>query len=172
MQILTERLVLRRPRDEDAGAIFERYASDPEVTRYLSWPTHRTIDDTLGFLVCSHLAWAQWPAGPLLIESRDSGQLLGSTGLEFETAEAVSTGYALAQDVWGNGFASEALRAVIAIAASVGVKRLAACCHTEHQASIRVLERCGFERDGFFCGEPSFPNLHGAQRAYSFVRRL
>ena len=36
--LVTERLVLRRPVGDDVSAIFERYASDPEVTRYLAWP--------------------------------------------------------------------------------------------------------------------------------------
>ena len=168
----TERLLLRRPLDGDAEAIFERYAADPDVTRYLSWPTHRDIDDTRGFLACSHIAWAQWPAGPLLIESRETGELLGSTGLEFVDAQSANTGYALARDAWGRGVATEALRAVIAIAASLGVCELAACCHAEHRASIRVLERCGFEREGFVCGEASFPNLDRPHRACSFLRRL
>ena len=46
----TPRLRLRPPQPADAQAIFERYASDPRVTRYLGWPTHRTVGDTEDFL--------------------------------------------------------------------------------------------------------------------------
>jgi RimJ/RimL family protein N-acetyltransferase len=48
--IETERLVLRRPRVSDEPAIFSRYASDLEVTRYMSVPTHRSPADTHAFI--------------------------------------------------------------------------------------------------------------------------
>jgi RimJ/RimL family protein N-acetyltransferase len=48
--IETNRLLLRRPVPTHAEAIFTRYASDPEVTRYLSWPRHGTIEQTKAFL--------------------------------------------------------------------------------------------------------------------------
>jgi len=51
--IETERLLLRKPKQSDAQAVFHRYASDREVTRYLSWPTHRSVADTLAFLSMS-----------------------------------------------------------------------------------------------------------------------
>jgi ribosomal-protein-alanine N-acetyltransferase len=44
-RIETERLVLRRPSADDGEAVFTRYASDPEVTRYVSWPRHRSLAD-------------------------------------------------------------------------------------------------------------------------------
>ena len=46
----TERLVLRRFTMEDAQAMFENWASDPEVTKFLSWPTHQTIADSRSVL--------------------------------------------------------------------------------------------------------------------------
>jgi RimJ/RimL family protein N-acetyltransferase len=81
----TARLVLRKPTRADAEAIYHRYASDPQVTRFLGWPRHRMIDDTRAFLECSEAQWHQHPAGPYLIES-GAGVLLGSTALEFRSA--------------------------------------------------------------------------------------
>ena len=43
----TDRLVLRRPAVADAGAIFARYASDPEVTKFPGWPRRASVDETL-----------------------------------------------------------------------------------------------------------------------------
>jgi ribosomal-protein-alanine N-acetyltransferase len=48
-RIETSRLVLRRPLLRDASVIFERYASDAEVTRFVGWPRHRAVGDTLAF---------------------------------------------------------------------------------------------------------------------------
>jgi len=59
----TARLVLRRPRLEDADSIFHRYASDAEVARYLAWPRHASLDDTLLFLKMSDADWALGPVG-------------------------------------------------------------------------------------------------------------
>jgi RimJ/RimL family protein N-acetyltransferase len=157
-QILTERLLLRRPLADDADAIFARYAADPEVTRLLSWPTHRTVAATKQFLVFSDAEWREWPAGPYLILSRADRRLLGGTGLAFETPDRASTGYVLAKDAWGNGYATEALNAMVNVARDCGVRRLYAICHTDHAASARVLEKCGFVREGRLRKHTEFPN--------------
>ena len=157
--LLTPRISLRPPRDTDALPIFECYASDPEVTRFVHWPRHISIGDTKAFLAFSAAEWARWPAGPLVIESREDGRLLGSTGLNFECPDVASTGYVLAQKEWGVGFASEALRAMVALADSLEVRRLYAHCHARHAASIRVLERCGFRFDALLEKHSVFPNL-------------
>ena len=65
----------------DAEAVFIRYASDSEVTRYLGWPRHQSVDDTKAFLTFSDAEWSRLPAGPYLIESRSEHALLGSTGV-------------------------------------------------------------------------------------------
>jgi [ribosomal protein S5]-alanine N-acetyltransferase len=159
----TERLVLRRPVASDAPAVFERYAADPDVTRLLGWATHRAIDDTRAFLAFSDLEWGRWPAGPYLILSRGDGRLLGGTGIAFETARRASTGYVLAKDSWGLGFATEALLAIVGVAQAVGVRRLYALCHANHHPSARVLEKCGFVREGILRRYQDFPNLPRAE---------
>lgn len=158
-RIETERLLLRRPVAGDAEAIFVRYAGDTKVTRYLSWPTHRSTADTRAFLEYSEAEWDRWPAGPYLILSRPDHLLLGSTGLAFETLYRAATGYVLAQDGWGKGYATEALRAMVELARSVGVRRLYAICHPDNRASWRVLEKCGFTREGTLRRYTEFPNL-------------
>jgi [ribosomal protein S5]-alanine N-acetyltransferase len=171
--LLTPRLSLRPPRAGDAESIFARYASDPAVTRFLHWPTHLTIDDTRAFLAFSAAQWQRWPAGPLLIEAREDGRLLGSTGLQFERADVASTGYAIVSREWGVGYASEALRAMVALAGSLSVRHLYAHCHVRHAASIRVLERCGFEFDSCLQRRAAFPNLEdtGPQDVNRYVHR-
>ena len=143
----TSRLLLRRPRPEDAAVIFQRYASDADVTRFLGWPRHRSIDDTRAFLGFSAAQWERHPAGPYLIWTRDDGQLLGGTGLECVGPSEAVTGYVLAKDAWGKGYATEALNAMIDVAGRIGIARLYAFCHPDHAPSRRVLEKCGFMRD-------------------------
>jgi len=155
----TSRLILRKPLAADASAVFARYAGDPEVTRFMSWPRHRSVEDTAMFLQFSDAEWQRWPVGPYVIEARDSGRLMGSTGLVFETPQRAATGYVLARDAWGQGYATEALRAVVEVAAKAGVRRLCALTHLEHSASWRVLEKCEFVREGILRKHTEFPNL-------------
>ncbi len=158
-ELETERLILRKPQMSDAAEIFERYASDPEVTTFLAWPRHRSVRDTESLLGFSEQEWEKWPAGPYLIVSRSDGQLLGSTGFGFEKPHEAMTGYVLAKDAWGKGLATEALTAVIDVATRTGVTRLSALCHPEHRVSQRVLEKCGFVRDENSKRIVEFPNL-------------
>lgn len=158
-RIETARLVLRRPRSVDAEAVFSRYAADPEVTRFLGWPRHLSLEQTRAFLEFSDAEWRQWPVGPYMIESREDGRLLGGTGLAFETPFRAATGYVLAKDAWGAGYATEALGGVVAVAAETGLRRLYALCHPDHPASRRVLEKCEFTREGLLRCHSEFPNL-------------
>jgi RimJ/RimL family protein N-acetyltransferase len=171
----TERLLLRKPTIRDAQAIFERYAGDPAVTRYMSWPTHRTVADTHAFLAWSEADWELWPAGSFLIYSRNTnGLLLGGTGLTFRTPVLALTGYVLAQDAWGQGFATESLMAMVELARQTGVLRLEAVCHVQHRASAHVLEKCGFHCEGVSAAHTEFPNLLPGSRCdvLSYARRL
>ena len=159
IQLKTTRLILRQPLMSDAVEVFNRYASDAEVTRFLGWPRHESVQDTEAFLRFSAQEWDRWPAGPYLIVSRADGQLLGTTGFGFQTPQEAMTGYVLARDAWGKGFATEALTAIIDVAARIGVTRLLALCHPEHRPSQRVLEKCGFVFDAASKPMVEFPNL-------------
>jgi ribosomal-protein-alanine N-acetyltransferase len=85
--------------------------------------------------------------------------LLGSTGFGFETSYRAVTGYVLARDAWGKGYATEALNAIVDVASWIHVVRLYALCHPEHRASWRVLEKCRFTREGTLRRYAEFPNL-------------
>jgi RimJ/RimL family protein N-acetyltransferase len=155
----TVRLVLRRPQEADLDDVFVRFASDPEVTRLMSWRRHESLADTHAFLSYSDAEWIRWPAGPYLVRSRTDGTLLGSTGLGFETPYRAMTGYVFAKDAWGRGYATEVLRAMVDLAGKLHVRRLYALCHVDHTASSRVLEKCGFTREGILRRHSEFPNL-------------
>ena len=50
VQLETDRLILRRFTADDAESVFNHWASDEEVTRYLTWPAHKSIDVSRGFM--------------------------------------------------------------------------------------------------------------------------
>jgi ribosomal-protein-alanine N-acetyltransferase len=168
----TARLSLRRPQLADVVSIFDRYAGDPVVTRYLSWPTHRTLADTHAFLAWSDAEWGKGPAGSYLVFSRSDNCLLGGTGLSFLSPGCAVTGYVFARDAWGCGYATESLQAMVDLARELGVKRLEAICHINHRDSARVLEKCGFQLEETLREHTEFPNLAPGQKSdvFSYVR--
>ena len=172
-KIETERLVLRRPKASDSQAVFDRYASDRSVTRYLSWPTHRSLADTLAFLTWSDEEWQRWPSGPYLVFGRNgkAANLLGSTGLSYKSPTRAVTGYVFARDAWGQGYATEALEAMVELARRTGVERLEAICHVDHHPSANVLEKCGFQQEEVRREHFVFPNLSPQKQSdvYNYV---
>ena len=159
----SERLIYRRPTPADAQAVFERYASDPDATRYMAWPVHQTINDTYAFLTFSDAEWRRWPAGPFLVRARGDERVLGSTGFAFETPDRAITGYIFARDAWGQGYATEALRTMVELAPRLGIRVLTASCHADHRASARVLEKCGFTCEGRLPRHMVFPNVNSRE---------
>lgn len=83
--------------------------------------------------------------------------------MAIETPTVAATGYVLARDAWGHGYSTEALTAVVVMARRLGVRRLFALCHPNHQASIRVLKKCGFVLEDLLTGFADFPNLGPGQ---------
>lgn len=156
----TTRLCLRPPGAEDAEAIFA-YASDPRVCRYLAWPCHEGIADTRRFLQTSEQGWLDGKRLSWAIE--DSSGLRGMIGAELGRAGA-GIGYVLAHEAWGMGYASEALTAVCeALFAATSLDSLWAFCVPENMASARVLEKCGFQREGLLPRYFECPNI-GAEK--------
>jgi RimJ/RimL family protein N-acetyltransferase len=148
----------------DAEAVFARYAGDPEVTKYVGWPRHQSLEDARAFLRFSESEWNEWPAGPYLIELRLDQQLFGSTGFGFESLSVAMTGYVLAKDSWGRGYATEALMAIVNIARELRILRLYALCHPDNAASLRVLEKCDFRLERRLGQVLKFPNLNPSSR--------
>src|SRR5687768_8397557 len=91
--------------------MFERWAQDPEVTRYLVWSPHQSIDESEAHIYRCHLAWQSGTAFVWFIEDRTSGQLVGSIAAR-EQEHGINLGYLLVRDAWGNGLMVEAVEIV------------------------------------------------------------
>lgn len=147
-RIPTERLVLRKPRTEDASVLFERYARDPEVTRYLSWKPHKSLQETEQFLLACGQLWRTGKDFSYAITLKDEDSLIGMFSMHPMTMK-IEVGYALARPYWGKGYMTEALRAVIAWALKQpDIYRVQAFCDVENIASRRVMEKAGMTREG------------------------
>ena len=143
----TERLLLRPGWAEDAPAL-ARAIADEQVVRNLAtapWPYRQ--EDAEAFL-----ASPRDPVMPtfLILERRTDSEprIVGSCGLGRRPSGAVELGYWIGRTHWGNGFATEAGRALIDIAKTLKLPRLEASHFLDNPASGRVLEKLGFRPTG------------------------
>ncbi len=147
----TPRLALREFRDNDAPAI-HAYASDAEVVRYLDWGPN-TREDTAQFLAMGRAARAALPrtAYHLAIVLTATGRLVGGCRIEIRNAAngAGDLGYVLGRPYWGQGYATEATRALVGFGfESLALHRIWATCDVRNAASARVLAKLGMKREG------------------------
>ncbi|HLL76107.1 MAG TPA: GNAT family N-acetyltransferase [Pyrinomonadaceae bacterium] len=160
----TERLLLRVPRPSDAQAIFEGYARDAEVVRYLVWRPHNDIGETEQFLERCAQGWASGDEFPWAVTLKEGGDLVGMMGLRLRGFKA-DVGYVFARRWWGRGFAAEALRPVVGWALSQpAVFRVWALCDVDNAASARVLEKVGMTREGLLRRNTLHPNVSDEPR--------
>ena len=158
--IKTERLLLRAPRLDDAETIFNAYAQDPEVTRYMIWRPHQSIDETIAYLRDhavgfpadgSRFTWA--------ITVQGDDKLRGMIELRPRGHKA-DFGYVLARPLWGQGYMTEALRSVLDFAFRLpSIFRVWAVCDVDNRASARVMEKCGLEFEGILRRHTIHPNI-------------
>jgi ribosomal-protein-alanine N-acetyltransferase len=147
-QIETERLILRKPHVDDARAIFEGWAQDAEVTRYLTWHPHQRIEETHAYVKSCIFAWENRTRFPYMIIRKEDSEVIGMIDPRIEGPK-VGIGYAIARAHWGKGYVPEATRAIIDWAfQQPSIYRVYATTDVENIASQRVLEKVGMQCEG------------------------
>ncbi|MGH7771372.1 MAG: GNAT family N-acetyltransferase [Candidatus Binatia bacterium] len=160
----TDRLRLRRPVMEDAEAIFTYYAQDPEVTKYLTWRPSQSVEETRVHLLMCDAAWSQGKTFQWAIIRKEDDQLLGTIGFRVD-GHKLELGYVLAKVYWGVGYMTEAVRAAVEWALKEkDVYRVWAVCDIENQASARVMEKVGLQREGILRCWTMHPNRSNEPR--------
>ena len=172
-RIETERLVLRKPRMDDVPVIFEAYAQDPEVTRYLVWKPHKNVQETEQFITAYLQLWQMGRDFAYAITLKENDKLIGMFGLH-PMKFNLEVGYGLARPFWKKGYMTEALRTMIEWAfTQPEVFRVQATCDIENIASARVMEKAGMTREGLLRRYILHPNLSSEPRdvyMYAIVR--
>lgn len=157
--IETPRLHLRRPVPADAERIFQTYAQDPEVTRYLEWVPHTSVETTRKFVTFCQERWTKSVAFPYVITRKEDAKLLGMIEVR-PNGHRADFGYVLARSYWGSGLMPEAIAAIVKITfAHATIYRMAATCDVENRASARALEKSGFSREALLRRYIIHPNI-------------
>ena len=149
-RIETKRLILRAFQLDDAKAMFRNWANDPEVTKYLTWPTHER-EETTAQVVRYWVEHDAPEAYQWAITTRETGEAIGSISvvrMQEETG-SMEIGYCIGRAWWGRGLMPEALEAVIQyLFQVVGVEVIRACHDPRNPNSGRVMRKCGMHLDG------------------------
>ncbi len=168
----TDRLTLRRVSIADAQSLFDSYASDPEATRFLSWPTHGSVDDMRGFLGDASQAWDEGSDFVWAIEPQDAVSPLGTISFS-RRGHRAHLGFVLAKSEWNKGYMTEATRALVGwLETQSLISRIEALCDVENVASQRVLEKSGLEREGILRRWMMLPNLSEKPRDMYMYSKL
>ena len=149
--IETARLILRRCVMEDAEPLFRNWASDPEVTKYMTWPTYEKVATAYQImeLWCNEYEksnFYQW-----MIVLKEIGEPIGSISVvrQNESVEEAEIGYCIGRRWWHCGIMSEALNAVIDyLFVEVGLNRVVARHDTNNPNSGGVMRKCGMKYEG------------------------
>ena len=147
--IITERLILRKFRVDDATDMFNNWASDENVTRFLTWKPHESVDATKQLLEGWVAAYDNEKTYNWIIEYK--GQAIGSISVVrlSDKCEYAELGYCLGCDYWNKGIMSEAANAVIDyLFAEIGVNRVGISHATENPGSGKVAQKCGMFYEG------------------------
>lgn len=167
----TSRLLLRPPVVEDAPLIFEQYAQDLLVTKYMSWKPHQFIQETDAFVNRCIAAWVDGPAFPYVLIRKEDAQLIGMIEIRINRFKA-DLGYVLARSAWGKGYMPEAAQILIDWALGQdNIYRVWAVCDVENNASARVMEKVGMQQEGILKRWFIHPNVSESPRdCYCYAR--
>lgn len=149
--IETSRLILRRGRMEDAEPMFRNWASDAEVTKYLTWPAHGSIEVTRKVLAGWLAEYEKDDYYQWMIELKEIGEPIGSISAvrQNQSIGSAEIGYCIGRPWWHKGIMSEALRAVIDLLfREVGMNRIEARHDPNNPHSGRVMRKCGMKYEG------------------------
>ena len=150
--IETDRLILRRFTMEDAEPMFRNWASDDQVTKHMTWPTHESVE-------VSRMVLADWTAGYAgdmfyqwaIVLKENGPEPIGSISAVHikEKTRCAAIGYCMSRSHWGKGIMAEALTAIIDFFfEEVGINRVEADHDPNNPASGRVMEKAGMTYEG------------------------
>lgn len=141
--LTTKRLILRPFELTDDKAIFENWANDPEVTKYLTWNAYTDINKTKEILSL----WVKQYEKPERINFgivlKETKELIGAIDVVGYIDGIPVIGYCLSRRYWNNGYMTEAFKEVIEFLFSLNHTTIRVDAIVENIASNKVIVKCG-----------------------------
>ena len=144
-ELSTERLVLRKLNKGDVDSIFNNWANDLEVTKYMTWNVHKSIEDTKEILDI----WLKEYKEPKTIRYgivlKDSDELIGAIDVVGYIDNNPVVGYCLSRKHWNQGYMTEACKVMVDYLFAIGHKVVLIETDERNIGSNRVIEKVGFK---------------------------
>ena len=138
----TERLILRRYREDDLQDLYE-YLSNPKVVEYEPYKPMSMEE------VKDNLAWRISTEEMIAVELKLNHKMIGNVYLGKRDFDSLEIGYVFNDAYWGQGYARESCEALIQQAFADGIHRIYAECDPKNKYSWGLLVKLGFEREGY-----------------------
>jgi [ribosomal protein S5]-alanine N-acetyltransferase len=171
----TPRLLLRPVTSADAGSVY-LYASNPAVTRFTLFETHRSIDDSKWFVIdYVRSRYVSREPDPLAVVLKDDPlqRMVGAVGAHWASQPngTMELGYSLAEPYWGRGLTTEAAGVLTDhVFTEYPVERIQAQAFVGNESSGKVLEKLGFQREGVLRSLVFRRGRHWDTIMYSLIR--
>jgi aminoglycoside 6'-N-acetyltransferase len=175
ISLTTTRLQLRPFRESDLPP-FSAYRSDPELARYQSWTAPYSMEDAQAFLEYMNGATPGTPGSwfQLAMERHAEPGIIGDCAFQVlaDDARQAQIGFTLAAAFQGQGYASEAVRALVDfLFLEYKLHRVTAICDALNLTSARLLERIGMRREGHYIENVWFKGAWGDEYLYAILER-
>ena len=144
----TNRLLLREIKISDAEEIYSCWMQDREVSRYMWWKASSNIEETRSFVnfeleQIKNEKWYRW-----IIELKETGRIIGTCMIFFNEEDKEKhwdISYNLGREFWGNGYVTEAMKAVMNFGESIlGIRECVTYYAKVNTNSAKVLHKLGF----------------------------
>lgn len=161
---LTERLALLAIEPEDARVLYDAYAADSEVTKYMSFRTAQSVKEVEAFAegIAAFFDGRESEFRQFCWKIRENatGEIIGSCSLTPVNPYTLSGNYIIGKRHWGKGFATEAWSCLLECAKEQPrVARVEAYFHPDNQASGRIMEKTGMKKIGLIQKAGVCPNI-------------
>ncbi|MBU5478437.1 GNAT family N-acetyltransferase [Eubacterium sp. MSJ-13] len=151
IRLETDRLLLRPFRIEDAKDVFDNWASDDEVTKYLTWPTHSSVEMSRSYMEFCINGYNEKNVYQWGIELKNSHELIGNISVVkiIDEIDSMELGWVIGRKWWGNGYTAEtAERLLKFLFTEVGANRICARHDINNPNSGRVMQKIGMRYEG------------------------
>jgi ribosomal-protein-alanine N-acetyltransferase len=169
--LCSPRLILRALRPTDLDDLYE-YASDPEIDHFVPWEHYKNIDEARENLNEFLGEYEKDGLGAWGIEHRADKKMIGiiNTSIPHRINRRVEIGYTISRAYWGQGLATEAVKALIEFGfETMNLVRIEAVVLPEHLASARVLVKSGMQFEGVLHSYQVWRNKPCDLRMYAIV---
>ena len=146
----TPRLILRRAELTDAEPMFRNWANDPDVTKYLTWPPHESVDVTRNVVKSWVDSYRNEDYYHWVIILKETGEPIGSLLAScVGRVPSAHIGYCIGKKWWHRGIMTEALNTVIRyLFDEVGFTRIESMHDPNNPHSGAVMRKCGMTYEG------------------------